>query len=83
MMSAASSPPARMIPIGTAQKMLADRITPLTGDETLLLNASLVAECSGCVGVTAWNEYCRSGLTGPFCMVCKSDDEFYVPTPTI
>ena len=41
MMSAASSPPARMIPIGTARKMLADRITPMTGNETLLLNASL------------------------------------------
>ncbi|MGA0950818.1 MAG: molybdopterin molybdotransferase MoeA [Candidatus Puniceispirillaceae bacterium] len=41
MMSAASSPPARMIPIDAARKMLADRITPLTGDETVLLDASL------------------------------------------
>ena len=40
-MSAASSPPARMLPIDAARKMLADRITPLTGDETVLLDASL------------------------------------------
>ena len=36
MMSAASSPPARMLPIDAARKMLADRIIPLTGDETVL-----------------------------------------------
>ena len=41
MMSAASSPPARMLPIDVARQMLVSRITPLTGDETVSLDASL------------------------------------------
>ncbi len=39
-MSAASPPPARMVPIDVARQMLVGRITPLTGDETVLLDAS-------------------------------------------
>ena len=40
-MPAASLPPARTVPIDVAREMLADRITPLSGDETVLLDASL------------------------------------------
>ena len=40
-MSAASPPPARMIPIDVAREMLAGRITPLAGDETIMLDDSL------------------------------------------
>ena len=40
-MPAAPPPPASKIPIDVAREMLADRITPLTGDETVLLDASL------------------------------------------
>ena len=40
-MPAASPPPARTIPIDVAREMLADRIIPLTGDETVVLDASL------------------------------------------
>ena len=40
-MSAALPPPARTVPIDVAREMLANRITPLTGDETVLLDASL------------------------------------------
>ena len=40
-MPAASPPPARTVPIDLARQMLADRITPLVGDETVLLDASL------------------------------------------
>ena len=40
-MSAASPSPARMVPIDVARQMLVGRITPLTGDETVLLDASL------------------------------------------
>ncbi|MGB1684642.1 MAG: molybdopterin molybdenumtransferase MoeA, partial [Candidatus Puniceispirillaceae bacterium] len=39
-MSAASPPPARMVPIDVARQMLVSRITPLTADETVLLDAS-------------------------------------------
>ena len=39
-MSAASPPPARMVPIDVARQMLVGRITPLTGDKTVLLDAS-------------------------------------------
>ena len=40
-MPAASPPPARTVPIDVARDMLADRITPLNCDETVLLHASL------------------------------------------
>ena len=40
-MPAASQPPARTVPIDVARDMLADRITPLNCDETVLLYASL------------------------------------------
>ena len=40
-MPAASQPPARTVPIDVAREMLADRITPLNCDETVLLHASL------------------------------------------
>ena len=40
-MPAASPPPARTIPIDVAREMLADRIIPLTGNETVVLDASL------------------------------------------
>ena len=40
-MSAASPPPARMITIDAARLLLADRIIPLSGDETVSLDASL------------------------------------------
>ena len=40
-MSAASPPPARTVPIDVAREMLADRIIPLTGNETVVLDASL------------------------------------------
>ena len=40
-MPAASPPPARTVPIDVARDMLADRITPLNCDETVLLYASL------------------------------------------
>ena len=40
-MPAAPPPPASTIPIDVAREMLADRITPLTGDEMVLLDASL------------------------------------------
>ena len=40
-MPAASPPPARTVPIDVARDMLADRITPLNCDETVLLDASL------------------------------------------
>ena len=40
-MSAASPPAARMVPIDVARQMLVSRITPLTGDETVLLDSSL------------------------------------------
>ena len=40
-MPAASPPPARTIPIDVAREMLADRIIPLTGNETVMLDAGL------------------------------------------
>ena len=40
-MPAASPPPARTIPIDVAREMLADRIIPLTGNETVVLDDSL------------------------------------------
>ena len=40
-MPMASPPTARTIPIDVAREMLADRIIPRTGDETVVLDASL------------------------------------------